>query len=155
MRRVAICSAVLCCLASAAVGQKNEFRVPCESHIQRTWSAELRKAAQADCTFYDEAQKSGAAAWTKFAAEDAAMSGVNGREQIRVRFEGVYQKKGFRLLWYPTGGAEYGSFVVTTGNYERHALDAEGKETVSHGHYLTVWKKQKDGTYLYVWDGGE
>jgi hypothetical protein len=83
------------------------------------------------------------------------MSGVSGREQIRAQFEKVYAKPGFRLLWFPTGGAVYGSYVVTTGKYERHVLDAQSKESVSHGHYVTVWQKQKDGSYLYVWDGGE
>jgi hypothetical protein len=153
--RLAVWFIVLGCFAGSAIGQKNSFQVPCSSHIQRTWPEELRKAAQADCQFFDEAQTSGAAAWVKYASEDAAMKGLNGREQIRAQFENVYKKPGFRLLWYPTKGVVYGSFVVTTGDYERHALDAQGKETVSHGHYVTVWQKQKDGSYLYVWDGGE
>jgi ketosteroid isomerase-like protein len=153
--RFAIWLIALCCFANSAVGQKTGFQEPCSFHIQPTWPEELRKAAQADCTFFEEAQRSKATAWSNFAAEDATMSGLNGREQIRAQFEKVYLKPGFRLLWYPTGGAVYGSFVVTTGSYERHALDAESKETVSHGRYLTVWQKQKNGRYLYVWDGGE
>lgn len=145
----------LCCLAGSALGQRGDFREPCPSHIQSTWAEELRKAAQADCSFFEEAQRSGAAAWVKFAAEDAAMSGISGRDEIRVQFEKTYAKPGFRLLWYPTAGEVYGNFVVTTGSYERHALDANGKEAVSHGRYVTMWQKQKDGRYLYVWDGGE
>jgi len=153
--RVAVCSIAFCCFVSSALGQTSSFQQPCSSHIQNTWTEELRKAAQADCNFFEEAQRSGATAWAKFAAEDAAMSGLSGREQIRARFETVYAKPGFRLLWYPTGGEVYGSFVLTTGQYERHLLDASRKETVSHGHYVTMWQKQKDGKYLYVWDGGE
>jgi ketosteroid isomerase-like protein len=143
-----------CCLASPATGQKNGFQEPCSSHIQSTWTDELRRAAQADCRFFEEAQKS-AAAWANFAEEDAVMSGLNGREEIRARFEKVYAKPGFRLLWFPTGGEAYGHFVITTGTYERHALDEKGKETVTNGRYVTVWHKQPDGSYLYVWDGGE
>lgn len=153
--RLAVCLVALCCYAGSAMGQKNSFQEPCTSHIQHTWPEELRKAAQADCKFYEESLRSGAVAWASFSEEDAAMSGLNGREQIRSQFEKVYAKPGFQLLWFPTGGEVYGTFVVTTGNYERHSLDAKGKETVSHGHYLTVWKKQEDGSYLYVWDGGE
>jgi hypothetical protein len=44
---------------------------------------------------------------------------------------------------------------ATTGNYERHTVDESGKETVTHGYYVTMWKKQKDGRYLFVWDDGE
>jgi ketosteroid isomerase-like protein len=145
----------LCCVAGSAVGQKNSFQEPCSSHIQSTWPEELRKAAQADCNFSEAALKSGAAAWANFAEEDAAMSGLNGREAIRARFEKVYAKPEFRLLWFPTGGEVYGNFVVTTGSYERHALDEKGHEMVSYGRYVTVWHKQPDGGYLYVWDGGE
>jgi hypothetical protein len=153
MRIVALIA--LCCVAGFAVGQKSSFQEPCSSHIQSTWPEELRKAAQADCNFFDDAQRSGAGAWAKFAAEDAAMSGLSGREQIRLNFEKTYANPGFKLLWYPTGGEVYGSFVLTTGSYERHALDANGKDSVSHGHYVTMWQRQKDGSYLYVWDGGE
>lgn len=152
--RFALCLVALCCFAGSAMGQKNPFQEPCSSHIQQTWPEELRKAAQADCKFFEEAQR-GPAAWAKFAEEDAAMSGLNGREEIRARFEKVYEKPGFKLLWFPTDGTVYGNFVVTTGRYERHALDEKGKETVSHGRYLTMWHKQEDGSYLYVWDGGE
>jgi hypothetical protein len=153
--RIAVLFLALCCVAGSAVGQKSNFQEPCSSHIQSGWPEAVRKAAQADCDFQDQAQRDGAAAWVKFAAEDASMSGLNGRAQIAARFEKVYAKSGFKLLWYPTGGEVYSSYVVTTGDYEQHLLDADGKETVRHGHYLTVWQKQKDGSYLYVWDGGE
>jgi ketosteroid isomerase-like protein len=154
--RIAGWLVALCCFAGSAMGQKSgSFQEPCSSHIQSTWPEELRGAAQTDCAFFEQAQRDGAAAWVKFAAEDAAMAGLNGREQIRSQFEKVYAKPGFRLLWYPSAGTVYGKFVVTTGNYERHALGADGKETVSHGRYITVWQKQADGSYLYVWDGGE
>jgi len=153
--RLTVWLVALCCFSVSALGQKSGFAEPCFSHIQGTWQEELRKPAEADCKFFEEAQRNGAAAWENFAAEDAAMSGLSGRAQIRSRFEKVYAKPGFRLLWFPTGGDVYGSFVVTAGNYERHSLDASGSETVSHGHYVTMWQKQKSGSYLYVWDGGE
>lgn len=59
---------------------------------------------------------------------------------------------------YPTQAnnrLEWATRVVTTGNYERHVVDESGKETVTHGYYVTMWKKQKDGRYLFVWDDGE
>jgi hypothetical protein len=145
----------VCCVAGSALAQAKDFQQPCASHIQSTWPEEVRKAALADCTFSEDARKTGAAAWVHAAAEDVAITGVNGREQLRALFEKVYAKKGFQLLWYPTGGSAFGNYVVTTGNYERHVVDESGKETVTHGYYVTMWKKQKDGRYLFVWDDGE
>ncbi len=154
--RVAISILALCCAAGSALGQAQpEFQQPCSSHVQSTWSEDMRKAALTDCSFYEEAQRDGAAAWVKYAAADAAMSGINGREQIRAAFEKSYAVPGFRLLWHPTGGSEFGNFVVTNGSYERYSLDKDGKQVISHGHYVTVWQKQKDGSFLYIFDGGE
>jgi hypothetical protein len=145
----------VCCVAGSALGQAKDFQEPCASHIQSAWPEEVRKAAQADCVFSDESRKTGAVAWVNAASEDVAIRGVNGRDQLRTLFEKVYAKKGFQLLWYPTGGSVFRSYVVTTGNYERHILDESGKETVTHGYYVTMWKKQKDGNYQLVWDDGE
>lgn len=48
-----------------------------------------------------------------------------------------------------------GSFVVTTGRWERHVPSANGDDRVLHGRYVTMWQRQKDGGWRWVWDGGE
>ena len=153
--RLVCCTLLLAVLAPCALAAPNAFQQPCASHIQSAWPEALRKAAQADCDFAEAARKKGAAPWADYAAPDASMAGLSGREAIRARFEKAYARPGFQLFWYPTGGSAYGPFVVTTGNYEHHSLDKDGKDAVVHGNYVTVWQKQKDGSYLYVWDGGE
>lgn len=45
-----------------------------------------------------------------------------------------------------------GTMASTYGRYRWVIKDAAGKETSYHGIFHTVWKKQPDGTWKYVWD---
>jgi ketosteroid isomerase-like protein len=45
-----------------------------------------------------------------------------------------------------------GTMASTYGKYRWVITDAAGKETSYHGIFHTVWKKQSDGTWKYVWD---
>ncbi len=42
----------------------------------------------------------------------------------------------------------------TLGKYKSSVSDASGKESVSYGHYVTIWKKQPDGSWKFVFDSG-
>jgi hypothetical protein len=84
--RIAVLIA-LCCFASSAVGQKSDFQEPCSSHIQSTWPEELRKAAQADCNFFENAQRSGAGASRSKKMEVISMCGMEGSKDWK--FHGI------------------------------------------------------------------
>ena len=45
-----------------------------------------------------------------------------------------------------------GDMAYTYGKYIWNSQDSEGKEHISKGIFHTVWKKQKDRTWKYVWD---
>ena len=65
----------------------------------------------------------------------------------------VYAKiPGSPLTWEPTRAeiAASGDLGYTFGNYKIRT----GDEVRSHGVYVTVWKKQPDGSWKYVLDGG-
>ena len=47
-----------------------------------------------------------------------------------------------------------GSLGYTFGKWEYTNIDKGGKESTSYGNYVTIWKKQKDGSWKYVLDGG-
>lgn len=58
----------------------------------------------------------------------------------------------FKLEWYPVRvevsksadlGYTFGNWIFTNKDDEK-----------GYGNYMTVWKKQKDGTWKYVMDGG-
>ena len=68
------------------------------------------------------------------------------------------QKKGKRsiLKWEPifVDIAKSGDLGYTYGNYELTVFDTKGNKKVKYGYYITVWKKQADGTWKFVFDTG-
>jgi ketosteroid isomerase-like protein len=47
-----------------------------------------------------------------------------------------------------------GDLGFTLGKSQSLHTSASGKEVVSYGHYVTIWKKQKDGSWKLVFDTG-
>lgn len=80
---------------------------------------------------------------------------VTGLEAIR-RY---YTETGFDpagLSWTPVGAhlAASGDLGYTYGTWELHRPAATGSPPVAHGQYLTVWKRQSDGTWRVLADIG-
>jgi ketosteroid isomerase-like protein len=61
-----------------------------------------------------------------------------------------------QLKWFPVAAdiASSGDLGYTWGRYEFHTRDADGKPETHHGKYVTVWKKQANGSWKYVVDIG-
>lgn len=59
----------------------------------------------------------------------------------------------FTLKWQPKGGAVSisGELGYTYGLY---ALKPTGKDTMIYGNYVSIWKKQSDGTWKFILDSG-
>ena len=59
----------------------------------------------------------------------------------------------YTLKWQPRSGmvAQSGELGYTYGIY---ALNPSVKDTVIYGTYISIWKKQSDGTWKYVLDSG-
>jgi ketosteroid isomerase-like protein len=45
-----------------------------------------------------------------------------------------------------------GDMAYTYGKYVWQSPDSTGKMNVSNGIFHTVWKRQVDGSWKYVWD---
>ena len=60
------------------------------------------------------------------------------------------------LTWEPVKAEIAGSndLGYTIGNWEMKTKTASGADTILYGNYLTVWKKQSDGSWKYVSDAG-
>ena len=60
------------------------------------------------------------------------------------------------LLWTPVGAdiSSSGDLGYTYGTFEFHSKDKDGKPTVEHGKYTSIWKKQSDGSWKVVLDMG-
>ena len=79
---------------------------------------------------------------------------VQGKEAIR---EFVTQNRaipGFHVTWEPSEIviAPNGGFGYTTGTNEFTMPDADGNLVTTRGRYVTVWRREADGTWKCVMD---
>ena len=53
-----------------------------------------------------------------------------------------------------TDVSDDGTLGYNWGRYEWRSPGADGKERVRTGFFLTIWKRQPDGSWRYVMDNG-
>jgi ketosteroid isomerase-like protein len=92
------------------------------------------------------------ASFLAYIADDGVMfapTPVNGKERLAARPDPPIE-----LVWWPAHAeiASSGDLGWTTGPWERRAKG--GGDQVLTGHFLTVWKKQADGSWRWVADTG-
>jgi len=99
------------------------------------------------------------AAFDKYVHDDAVglnpnQPPVRGKAAMLKAFEGWPEY--LTLSWTPQGGdvAKSGELGYTWGLYAVMGITPEGEAVKSEGKYATVWKKQEDGTWKAVLDGG-
>ncbi len=103
------------------------------------------------------AKRSIAEAFHFFAAADAVIKRQNdtliiGKENIRMYYEnGVHNAT---VHWTPDfiDVADCGTLGYTYGKFVWKIKQEEGNSTEIKGVFHTVWKKQQDNTWKYVWD---
>jgi ketosteroid isomerase-like protein len=102
------------------------------------------------------ADESGVAeAFYHFAADSAVILRggkiIRGKEAIK----DFYRKNlapGTKLQWAPDFTDVSGDLGYTYGRYTHLVPDSTGNMTESHGFFHTVWKRQPDGSWRFVWD---
>jgi hypothetical protein len=83
---------------------------------------------------------------------------VVGHEAIKAFMGPVLSRPNFRLEWHPikSGLAPGGALGYTVGVYEGVMLGEGGARTVrGHGAFVTVWKRQGDGSWKVLFDTGD
>jgi ketosteroid isomerase-like protein len=114
----------------------------------------VRAMVDAERKFYQTGQEQGTrAAFLAFLADDGIVfrpGPVNGKEVWSKR-----QESGLDLVWEPTFAAiaRSGDFGYDTGPAKWRASKKEEKFT-GHGHFVSIWKKQKDGSWRVALDCG-
>ena len=60
------------------------------------------------------------------------------------------------LEWEPhfSDVARSGDLGYTLGTFRSTLTNTDGSEAITTGNYITVWKKQVDGIWKFVFDGG-
>ena len=78
---------------------------------------------------------------------------IHGKENIRSYYSADFFKSA-SVTWSPDfiDVAQSGDFGYTFGKYTWQSKDSSGKVSEFKGVFHTVWKKQKDGSWKYVWD---
>jgi len=104
------------------------------------------------------AEKGVAQAFYYFADENAVIKRENdtlitGNEGIRTYYA-ARENKNTTVNWTPNfiDVSDCGTLGYTYGNYIWKIKNTEGEITEYKGVFHTVWKKQKDNTWKYVWD---
>jgi ketosteroid isomerase-like protein len=120
----------------------------------------LEAIRAADSDFSRDAQRLGAGeAFGKYAADDAQIfSGpgefISGPRAITHSFGATTSKQ--ILVWHPVRGevSQAGDLGFTVGNAVFTGEREDGAPQVTYSKYMTVWKRQRDGSWRYVVDGG-
>ena len=120
----------------------------------------IREINAAEKAFNDMASSQGIMeAFVFFAADSAIVkrgndSLVYGRNGIGNFYSGDFFKKA-SVSWTPdfTDASASGDMGYTIGKYEWMVKDSTGNiKEKTNGIFHTVWKKQADGDWKYVWD---
>lgn len=78
---------------------------------------------------------------------------IKGKENIRNYYAADYFKTA-SVKWSPdfTDASQTGDMGYTYGKYVWQSKDSSGTVNEATGVFHTVWKKQADGNWKYVWD---
>lgn len=78
---------------------------------------------------------------------------IEGKQAIQSHFKQLHGKN-IQLSWSPNfvEVAKSGDLAYTYGNYSYTVIDSTGIKTESEGIFHTVWKRQSNGQWKFVWD---
>ncbi len=115
----------------------------------------------ADRAFAAETARRGADGWTSYFTPDARQFHVRGvsvgMREIREAAARAFADTNARLVWHPVY-AEVGRSAdlgYTVGRWESRSLGADGKwATAGTGNYVTIWRRQPDGSWKAAVDIG-
>ncbi len=99
--------------------------------------------------------------WMTYVAADAAFmpdgaDPVRGTAAIRAFYTPAFARPSYSLTWQPAEAdvSRSGDLGYTYGQYESRSTGQDGRPATSRGKYVTIWKKQVDGSWKAVVDIG-
>jgi ketosteroid isomerase-like protein len=125
-------------------------------------SAEAQALIDADNAFAQASYTRGADAWADAWADggmkpDTAEAPAFGKEAVRKQMQGLYSDANTRLQWHPLRAevSPGGNLGYTWGRYLLTGKDPAGNAVSREGTYVTVWEKQKDGSWKILFHTGD
>ncbi|MBK9490546.1 MAG: nuclear transport factor 2 family protein [Haliscomenobacter sp.] len=132
----------------------------CEPQKELPDPAKLKQEiVDAEAAFAKMAADKGIAeAFYTFAAEDAVIKRQNdtlimGRAAIRQYYNAPFYQSA-KVEWKPDfiEVSTHGDLAYTYGKFAWSSQDSTGKVSKTSGVFHTVWQRQADGKWKYVWD---
>ncbi len=128
-----------------------------KENLTGKWKSEI---VITELEFAEMAHKEGIPkAFITYAAEDVVLLRNNnliiGKESLREMFTNKESDfNNVSLTWKPdfVDVSSSGDLGYTYGKYTYTKTDSTGKTVVTEGIFHTVWKRQADGTWKFVWD---
>jgi ketosteroid isomerase-like protein len=112
-----------------------------------------------EARFARDTKERGGAGFVSWFAEDGVALG-NGQPPVigRVAIEksANWLPKNYQLTWTPTDAqmGPSGDMGYTWGHFEGRSKDASGNPVLTSGRYMTIWRKEADGSWKVVLDAG-
>jgi ketosteroid isomerase-like protein len=128
----------------------------CSSQQTGTTEADRAQIIRTELDFAKMAEEEGvAAAFYEYASDSAVINRggnlIKGKEAIREYYQSSL-KPGTKLIWAPDFADVSGDIGYTYGKYTHLVPDSTGIFSEHHGIFHTVWKREKDGRWRFVWD---
>lgn len=123
-------------------------------------AAEREALRAADVAFARATAESGADGWVSYFAEDGVMfrpgGAVVGQDSILAMVTAWFADDAFTLAWEPQHAevSKTGDLGYTYGRYRSTGRDSMNNQVTGTGSYVTVWRKQPDGTWKVALDIG-
>jgi ketosteroid isomerase-like protein len=112
-----------------------------------------------EARFAKDVLEKGGGGFAEWFAEDGVALG-NGAApligRVAIARSATWTPKTYQLTWTPTDAVlgPSGDMGFTWGHFEGHSKDANGNPVTTTGRYMTIWRKQPDGEWKVVLDGG-
>jgi ketosteroid isomerase-like protein len=152
-----VIAAALAFTVSAKALAKADPALPSAGQDRAKLKTEVARMEDAFCAM--AAERGLLAAFQHFAAPDVAFIDTDPRQwrgPAAVLERIGPDQPGVKLTWSAsfTDVSDDGTLGFNYGRYESRRTGPDGKESVHTGWFLTIWKRQPDGSWKYVMDNG-
>jgi ketosteroid isomerase-like protein len=112
-----------------------------------------------EARFAKDVKEKGGAAFADWFADDGVALG-NGAApligKVAIVKSANWSPRDYQLTWTPTDAmmGPSGDMGYTWGHFEGRSKDANGNPVVTSGRYMTMWRKEPDGSWKVVLDAG-
>ncbi len=121
----------------------------------------IQTLIETDEAFNRATQELGAMAWASFFDDSGVMiqegvGEIGGLDAIYSTMDAMFSAPGASLTWEPrwAHASDDGTLGFTMGDYESTGVDSNGESVLSYGLYVSIWRRQFDGSWKVLMDLG-